>query len=285
MINIQKLIEYYKPNDFSAEAKKADEVFNRYKKENVFHSNTLNEMLSDRFEYKGRRPNRILVKNLENNNPVGVKVEIEKRRIIDSPHLDQEVVTLTSNSGKIIGRKTYTIEKLHDGSYKMGPGQMDNYKHSYGGVGFRLDQIQIERALQLGITEIPRCALSKATLYHTKMGFLPTEKLVRVKNRKTLEKIKEEKIKLPESEPAFESFTPMIIEKDGKFYLDINKTQALINMEKCKQIINKTHEHRILDLTINPATLVLKGEELQHWKEILKDHQILPKLSLKLPEY
>lgn len=44
------------------------------------------------------------------------------------------------------------------------------------------DAIQIETALKNGIKVIPRKSMAKATLYHTKMGFLPTPNLAEVKD-------------------------------------------------------------------------------------------------------
>lgn len=168
----------------------------------------------------------------------------------------------------------------------MYSGQMDNFSKIYGGVGIRLDQMHIERALQLGVDSIPRESLAKATLYHTKMGFVPIEKkLVQLKSINQVKNFTEEEFCYKAKSIPLNEFEPVIVQKGRKFYIDVNKTQTLTNLKMCKRQIEKTGFRRILYLDSTYTNLTLSGQELLRWKQIIKGHEILPKLSFILPKF
>ena len=118
------------------------------------------------------------------------------------------------------------------------------------GVGSRLDQLQIERALQLGIKNVPRISRPNATLYHTKMGFLPIkQELERVKSLHSLN------VLVKSVKHIWENYSPIIFEKNGKFFLDINTSRYMMNLNKCKEIIKKHNKKRIDNLDGNNTLL------------------------------
>ena len=73
-----------------------------------------------------------------------------------------------------------------------------------------------------------------------------------------------------------------MVQKDGKFYIDINKTIANANLQKCKEIIERTKVRRILALEAAMAYLRLGGEELMRWKKLLEGHSIFERLKINL---
>ena len=253
--------------------------------ENVFHSKTLEELFTEKYDYKGSEPDLIYVKNLLTNEPEAVRVKIEIKPNKKFTFF-QELYMLFDNNGTKIGQKDFSYRRMPDGKYVMYSGEMDNFSKIYGGVGIRLDQMHIERAMQLGVDSIPREALPKATLYHTKMGFLPIEKkLVQLKSINQVKNFTEAEFCYKAKSIPLHEFEPVIVQKGTKFYIDVNKTQTLTNLKMCKQQIEKTGFRRILHLDSTYANLTLSGQELLRWKEIIKGHEILPKLSFILPKF
>ena len=82
----------------------------------------------------------------------------------------------------------------------------------------------------------------------------------------------------------WENYIPIILEKNGKFFLDINTSQYMMNLNKCKEIIKKHNKNRIDNLDGNNTILSLSGEQLKYWKEMIKGHTILDKLKFDYPE-
>lgn len=266
-------------------AKKSVERIKSVEEENVFHSKTLEELFTEKYDYKGSEPDLIYVKNLLTNEPEAVRVKIEIKPNKKFTFF-QELYMLFDNNGTKIGQKDFSYRRMPDGKYVMYSGEMDNFSKIYGGVGIRLDQMHIERAMQLGVDSIPREALPKATLYHTKMGFLPIEKkLVQLKSINQVKNFTEAEFCYKAKSIPLHEFEPVIVQKWTKFYIDVNKTQTLTNLKMCKQQIEKTGFRRILHLDSTYANLTLSGQELLRWKEIIKGHEILPKLSFILPKF
>ena len=144
-------------------AKKSVERIKSVEEENVFHSKTLEELFTEKYDYKGSEPDLIYVKNLLTNEPEAVRVKIEIKPNKKFTFF-QELYMLFDNNGTKIGQKDFSYRRMPDGKYVMYSGEMDNFSKIYGGVGIRLDQMHIERAMQLGVDSIPREALPKATL-------------------------------------------------------------------------------------------------------------------------
>lgn len=269
----------------SALSKESAERIKSVEEENAFHSKTLEELFTEKYDYKGSEPDTIYVKNLLTGEPEAVKVDIEIKPDANF-NFAQETYRLLDKEGHEAGKKNFSYRKMPGGRYVMYSGQMDNFSKIYGGVGIRLDQMHIERALQLGVDSIPRESLAKATLYHTKMGFVPIEKkLVQLKSINQVKNFTEEEFCYKAKSIPLNEFEPVIVQKGRKFYIDVNKTQTLTNLKMCKRQIEKTGFRRILYLDSTYTNLTLSGQELLRWKEIIKGHEILPKLSFILPKF
>lgn len=267
-------------------AQESSQNYLKMKKETVFHSKTLFEMLGDTFQYKGGRPDTIYLKDAQTGGPVQAKVVVKSSPSKTYENAVEETYTIVDEFGIPIGEKTFSIKRHKNGSFSMMSGQMDNFSKQYLGVGIRLDQIQIERALQLGIKKIPRQSLAHATLYHTKMGFLPIEEdLLEIKHFKDLNKLVKQKFDVRTSEIKFTDIVPIIVQKGLRFFIDVNKTQAMTNLAECKRRIDRTGAYRLWSLDSYFSYLELSGKELKKWKQMLKGRTILDKLTCRLPEY
>ena len=75
-------------------------------------------------------------------------------------------------NNNVIGTKSF-----HAKGNELIWGNMETRPSDFIGLGIIEDALQIETALSLGIRNIPRESLPEATLYHTKMGYLPIQKL------------------------------------------------------------------------------------------------------------
>lgn len=282
MLSVKNTITLTLNSKLAEAAEKSRRIMQKYK-ENAFKSKTISEMLSDKFEYKGKRPGIIYIKNAKNGRPVEAKLVVDRQYIANFPGAMQETYSLKDDYNRLIGEKTFIVKRNNDGTYRMLPGEMVNYSRDFSGVGFRLDQIQIERALMLNISAIPRDATAKATLYHTKMGFLPVEnRLVELRDGDNLDDFVKKEFNSYRKSIPLEKFVPIVVQKDGKFYIDINKTIANANLQKCKEIIERTKVRRILALEAAMSYLRLGGEELMRWKKLLEGHSILERLKINL---
>ena len=61
----------------SALSKESAERIKSVEEENAFHSKTLEELFTEKYDYKGSEPDTIYVKNLLTGEPEAVKVDIE----------------------------------------------------------------------------------------------------------------------------------------------------------------------------------------------------------------
>lgn len=288
MILIKNIFKRTVDPNLRKAVKDSEKIMQKYIYENVFKSSTMKELLSDTFEYKGQRPDTILLKDLKTGKPVEAKVKLSSKKNHYEPSVTVETIELVDKFGKSIGSKEYSIKPASDKKLFMITGEMNTHRQDLAGVGFRLDQMHIERALQLGIEKIPRVALPKAILYHTKMGFLPDrgeEYYVQIKNSNQIMPALENHFERLAGEIPISSFVPIVIEKCGKFFIDMNTTGAVTTLEQCKNRIERTNAHRLLSFNTVSTHMSLKGKELDHWKELLKDHPILSKLYQKFPEY
>ena len=284
MPHISKIITKIASSKLTKAAKKSALRMEQYKDENLFQSSMLRELMTDRFEYKGSRLDTILVKNRETGHPVKLQVKVKQEPYLSPErHMLRELYELVDTDAKcVVGEKDFYLKRFKDGTYKMFQGHMNNYNPDYVGVGIRLDQMQIERALSLGIDYIPRTSFPGAIIYHTKMGFLPVEKsLDEVKNFKQVKDFLEEDLKTLSilDDISFSYFKPFITNKEDKFYIDLNKTKALASYAKSRDILAKSGHHRILNMNKDCVYMALQGKELEQWREILKSHPILSKLS------
>lgn len=255
----------------------AQESAKRYeqcKEEFVLRSKTMEELLSDKFEYKGLKPDTIYVKNLATGEPLEAKFVRSFKKMSD---FIEEIIELFDSSGAKLGCKNFAYSKKN-GHYNMIAGDMQTFNYNLGGVGFRLDQLHIERALQLGINSIPRQSLPEASIYHLKMGFLPKETIMdEIKSINQVKNFTEEDFKIMAKSIPLSHYKPVIVQKGAKFYIDVNKTQLLTNIDECRNILHKNNGYRVLSLDSGHTNLELSGQELEYWKSIIKQHPILEK--------
>ena len=279
MPKINKLITNIISPNLSQAARQSAERMRHFREDNVFHSHVLQELLTDKFEYTGNKPYTLFVKNRKTGEPVEMSVKVTKEKDRVCKNLLREVYQLIDNENQnLIGTKDFYIKKLENGSYRMYQGFMANDNPNYAGVGVRLDQMQIERALQLGIECIPRTSYPESLIYHTKMGFLPLEKYLEpVRNMTQLKNYLYKDFKPYEQDIPLNYFNPVVVEKEGNFFIDKNKTLAYASMQKSRDILQKSGHHRIVDLSYVPVYLALAGEELERWKNIIKNHPLLSK--------
>lgn len=282
MFSIIRKIKIITSPQLNSLVKNSEEIMARYKKENVFKSNTMKELFSDKFEYNGKTENTVLVKDFFSGEPIELKVVFSNRKYIKPEKTRiREDWDLINANGDVVGSKHYWIKKTIDDELVMDPGSMYSDFFDLLGVGIRLDQLQIERAKQLGIREIHRIAAPKATPYHAKMGFLPdTVRLEDVKSPKHLKKV------ISEYFPKFKDgipkkfVEPIITEFNGNFFLDINKTHANANLNYSKHLLEKLKQRRLENLNGINSSLTLSGEEYDQWKAMLEKHSILNKLNI-----
>ena len=286
-MNINKIISKIFYRKLETVTKSSTNKLQQIKEKEVFHSKTLQELMSDRFEYKGAEPNIILVKDNITGKPVEVCVDI-----IQEPDATGRVVRevyrlWTKDKKKLIGIKDFYLKKNTDKTVTMFQGNMVNCNPAYSGVGIRLDQMQIERALQMGVKSIPRVSYPQAILFHIKMGFLPrTTSLEKLKSLKDVQKISEDALGLAVHDIPLKNIrsNPFIVKMDDKYYLDINKTIAMSAIDLCRKILKNTGVNRVIGLDIATIRMSLRGQELEKWRQIIQQHPILSRL-IHPPEY
>ena len=253
----------------------------KYFGENSFNSSTISRLMTDEFDYHGNNQNTIYVIDRESGKPAELNVSIERRA--QYKYIVEEI-SLTDSKENLIGKKEYFLEyQRKSNTWKMYPGTMDTLSNKYAGVGARLDQIQIERANSLGIKKIPRYSVACATLYHTKAGYSPSvgklhpilsiadipKRLAKYLPQRCLYFLEENGIDI----------LPVLVKKFNRFYIDENKTIFLANLRTCLKIIKETGEYRLVSGGRFCTDIELSGENLKHWMELIKGHEILKKLG------
>ena len=254
-----------------------------YREENVFDTKSLTELLSDSFTYTGNKPNTVLVKSRKTGTaiPVSINLKTEKygRGVVENYSFYDE-------SGKLVGKKDFRMENHPKFGKQMYPGGMENLSNGeLIGLGIRADQIQIERALENGITKISRESAAQATLFHAKMGFLPKEgELIEVSTYKEALKYIEDYAK-QSPDINISNFRPIIIKKDGRFFIDLNKTQAYANVKEIKQRLKNSGSYKADFKQALGTELELSGAELQQWKKFIERQPLTTSLNFEFPKY
>ena len=70
MILIKNIFKRTVDPNLRKAVKDSEKIMQKYIDENVFKSSTMKELLSDTFEYKGQRPDTILLKDLKTGKPL-----------------------------------------------------------------------------------------------------------------------------------------------------------------------------------------------------------------------
>jgi len=275
---IHKIISYIKAPKLYRISKKSEQTINQIKNKYLFQSQTMKELFTDAYEYKGNEKGIIYIKNRLTQKPTPVIVKMRQSQYNSNNTVVEDIDFINPKTNKRIAHKHYYI-KSTNGKHYMYPGKMQCYNPEYAGAGIRMDQIQIERALQLGVENIPRVSFPQAILYHLKMGFLPTNNYQKVTNFNKLKNYAKENHLDYSRQIPYQYFTPILIEKDGRFHVDRNWTIANACIKKCQEILEKNSKHRILHLDKFTFPLNLSGKELVKWKKIIEKYPILNKLN------
>ena len=269
--------------DLKTAVQASERLVETFKRENVFNSKTLHEMFSPKFTsdagkiYAKSRltgePVEVFVDNLSNIQP----------RMQGKPEYGcwkNYIFKFFDSQDNRIGSKRFQIE-CHPNpeiDNHMLTGDMENIPCGIAGLGVIEDAMQIEAAMQHGISKIPRDAIAKATLYHTRMGFLPTQDLTEIKSYDdVIDILKNMMKKSPDIKPG--NFKPIIVEKEGKYFLDKNATQAHANVREIKERLQQDGGYRLTDLKAEGTELELSGEELNFWSNLLEKHSFLDKIG------
>ncbi|MBR1775517.1 hypothetical protein IJ750_00380 [bacterium] len=252
--------------------------------ETLFQSETLHTIMQDKFDYKGDKQNTIYVINAKTGEPEEISVKTSVNRSADGSYM-YERIDMYDKDEEHVGRKDYSIVKnAETDKYKMKHGRMDNFSEKYKGIGIRLDQIQIERAIQMKINKIPRLSTSEAILYHMKMGFEPAT--IERYNLTNLSKVAMSMLSstwktLMKSTKEYNcQLFPIIVKSDNDYLFDVNKTKAYMYLQHCIDYIKKNGTYKTNNyICFDNVSLELKDMALLVWKIIIKGHEILPKLK------
>lgn len=250
----------------------------RYKR-NAFESSTLKELMTDTFTYKGTKQNRFYAKDRVSGSPIPIDYEIStstKNNVKAKTAVTDVDFDFFFNGNKV-GEKNFSIVTLPNSDKQILSGYMQNYSDDIIGLGIRGDQMQIEYALQNGINQIPIYASDMATLFHAKMGFLPTENLHLVKSYKdALEKFEKLFKNYRDIYGTDKNFKPIITRINNEFFFDENKTIANMNLVRTTKDMKSTKNYEKVPWGRGLSSkMELSGKELGQWKILIQDRKIL----------
>lgn len=259
----------------------------KYKDENIFNSKVMKELLTDTFDYKGSKPNTVLVKDAKTGKPVELKVFFARSlNSSENKSRKKEHWQLLDKKCNLIAENIYFVDKDANGKLSMTSCYIENYNKDYIGAGFRLEQLHIERAIQLGLDRIHRTSKAEALPFNTKMGFLPIQTtLTKIESIKDLLHLTKECFSLGNAGIPIKNFNPIIIEKNGEFFIDVNKTQAKTTLDFCKEKMKQFNKQRVKNINVRTIETILKDKEFEKWQNIMQKQSILSKLDYKLPTY
>jgi len=280
-MNIRNIITQLKSPRLYRTHKTSAKEISKLKEQFVFQSRTLNELFTDAFEYKGKEKGIIYLKDKITGRPTPVIVKIsQKPYFFNKRNMVEESVYLINPKTKtVIADKHYDLKNIDKNKKIMYQGEMHSYDDNFVGAGIRMDQIQIARALELGIEYVPRTSYPQAIIYHLKMGFLPIEDLQLLHSIKELKKCIKSTYQNFHKKLPQKYFKPLIKQNNHKFYLDKGWTITRASILKCQEILKKAQNTRIKDFDSFAIQLQLRNEELEKWKNLLKKYPILNKLN------
>lgn len=242
-----------------------------------FNSKTLKQLFLDP-KFRSQEADTVIVKSKETGEPVKVFV----RKTFDLLGEFKNFYYNFYKSKENIAEKDLLAEKSFAMSFKRNfgfplietyAGMMKTKTDEFVGLGIRADELQIKDALAQGATSIRRTSIPTAILYHLKMGFVPRQELVRIKDEAALERtVKEILVDFPESDKHL--LTPIVIKKETfwgeKFFIDINNTKAVAFLRKAYHLLKEKPEE--LKRPFIRGALVdmeLSGENLTKWKDAI----------------
>lgn len=243
-----------------------------------FNSKTLKQFFSDP-KFISNTKDTVIVKSKKTGEPVEVFVRKTMDGIggVFNHYYDFFKSKENTSQKDLLAEKYFTItsKKIFT---KIIPefhiGMMRTKTDEYVGLGIRADELQIKEAISQGVDRIARASVPSAILYHLKMGYIPKQELVRIKNEASLKKVMNEIYEeLPNINKEF--FTPIIIEKNSffgkKFFLDINNTKTIAFIRKSQKILKECPEKiKKPQMSGEIVDMELSGQELQMWKDAIE---------------
>lgn len=261
-------------NYFNNAVKISNEALKELEKER-FNSDTLKTLFYDK-RFLSDEKAKTFVQSRQNGEPVKIYVDF----FADTPFIDKKNrivkfydIKLYDDIAKEIpvATKHFRLERSGK-TLKMQPGYMESNSDDYIGLGIREDQMQIETAIEKGLSNVPRTSYPEAILYHLKMGFTPVKRLIRVKNQGDVETFIKN-IMRHSSMTEKDSITPIIVSKRSlfgkRYYYDENTTLTVAYLKKIKENLLCKKNMRPDSIEGALVGLELVGDNLQVWKNML----------------
>jgi len=276
-MNIQINNLTFKNKMLDAVIKNSEKAIQEYRAENIFQSPKMRPLFSDEFEYTTDKKNKVIVEDAKTSKPIELDVRYFKIKKKKKNHWT-ELIQFLNEKGEEVGVKDFSLAEITN-RFFMKHGFMHSKNSDLKGIGQRLDQLQIERALELGLDSVSRLTVADAIVYHAKMGFFPeTRALIPIDYPDCLDIYLDLCFKEHCNIPK-EFRTPIVIKKNGKYYLDENKTIAISEFKMAKKIKEQGNVNGIVSIRGPLTYLKLSGEELKRWKDYISKHPILPNIE------
>jgi hypothetical protein len=244
----------------------------------LFESRTLKELYTPKYHYTGCFSNIALIKNKADDKPARLNIAAKIRK--DGPNRQTEYYTATNNNSRKLGVKSFSLIDL-DKKPAIETGAMKSYRNEkYAGTQIRLTQVEVERAMQNDIDNIPLIATSQSLPFHAMMGFKPDEMFKRIESMHDVNSEMRD-LKKRFTDVAPKNFVPVIHKVDDQYFFDYNQTIAGIVLRH----LNERHAQYYADERVFPLAGVnmhLDGKELEAWKQrALSQPILLTKNDLK----
>lgn len=190
-------------------------------------SKTLEELYTDEFRTQKTKSLITTVKSLKTGKPVNA--ELIENMITGLSYSKDHRLNLELVVNKIInlGYKSFGIFVNEGRKGLFSTGRMLSYQtERFAGTQIRLLQATIEHAKRYGIKTMPLFSLLPAVRFHTMMGFRPIKTYdIEVKTEKDIQKsIIKFFRRIGTTELNMDEIIPILSQRKGKYYLDINRT-------------------------------------------------------------
>lgn len=238
-----------------------------------FNSETLKALFMP--EFKPKTPDCVMaVSTTKPSKPVEVAY-----KMLEEENDGTKIITLDLYSKKpentLLGKKLYLIDTDAEGKLVMKSGSMSSEEEAckqagVKGIGMLEKMLQIKDAIERGIDKIPCYSRARATLFHLKSGFTPVPELKEISSQYRLDKAMKEL-----NDCAYDTysrnFTPIIVKKDGKYYLDENTTLCLAYLRQIKENYAKGLGEGVRPfISGRIVELELAGENFNKWKQMIE---------------
>lgn len=235
-----------------------------------FNSETLRTLFTTDFKPKTPR-HMMAISTTQPQKPVEVGYKIYAR----SDSMVSIDVFSKESEECLLGHKEYFLDSDKEGNRVMESGYMSSDKEAcekagVKGIGTIENILQVIEAIKNGIRQIPRNSYARATLFHLKMGFTPVQQLEEIDSIRTLDTVLKRMTDYSALDISSRNYTPIIVAKDGKYYLDENTTQCIANLRQIRQ----NYRNGLGD-SVRPfirgrgVTLELSGKNYDIWKDMI----------------